>query len=92
MKIKIIQIITNLFLNPGAPRCAPELNLPNLNPDVQVRVRRLAAPNLNVHAGLEKIARTRTKPDRNQFTIEPTQANGRAGKIIRPNLSYIYSV
>ena len=36
------------FLNLGAPRCTPKLNLPNLNLGVQVQVRQLAAPNLNV--------------------------------------------
>jgi hypothetical protein len=32
------QIIPFLFMNPGAPRCAPELNLLNPNLDVQPEV------------------------------------------------------
>ena len=53
------------FLNLGAPRCTPKLNLPNLNLGVQVRVQRLAAPNLNVQV---QVHLKQPEPKPNQTT------------------------
>jgi hypothetical protein len=41
------------LVNPGAPRCEPELHLLNLHPKVQVQVQHLAAPNLNVQVQVQ---------------------------------------
>jgi preprotein translocase subunit SecB len=58
-------------VNLGAPGCAPEPNLPNLNLGVQVRVQQLAEPNFNVQVQV-RIKWPEPEPNRTATSLTAT--------------------